>query len=108
MPQVEVDTDQLRGAAKHSAAIHDRIDNVLTTLLGKLTATGAAWGTDSTGKKFADGDKGYLAAHDNLVGGIKGMATTFGTVADGQRDAAALIDNQEVDNVHGFGPQGKA
>ncbi|MEV6560972.1 WXG100 family type VII secretion target [Nocardia sp. NPDC051756] len=107
MPKFEVDTHQLRTAANHAAGIHDRIDGVLATLESKLGATGTPWGKDSFGKKFADGEKGYLAARNNLLQGIGGISGTFGAIADGQRDAAGLIDGQESNNTNSFGKRVK-
>ncbi|MEU7141967.1 type VII secretion target [Nocardia sp. NPDC046473] len=99
---VEVDTNQLRHAAGECDGIHDSITHTLTTLRGVVSGASTPWGKDSFGKKFADGDKGYRAARENLLAAIDQMATTFGGYADGQRSAADRMDAMEVGNTNGF------
>lgn len=99
---VEVDTNQLRKAAVESDGIHDSLTRTLSTLRGVVSGGGSPWGNDSFGKKFADGDKGYLAARENLLAAIEQMATTFGGYANGQRSAADTMDAMEAGNAHGY------
>ncbi|WP_433654586.1 hypothetical protein ACQPW1_28005 [Nocardia sp. CA-128927] len=97
--KVEVDTNQLRHAAGECDQIHDSISRTLGTLRSAVSGAGAPWGKDSFGKKFADGDKGYLVARENLLAGVEQMATTFGDYGKGQRDAADKMDAMEAGNT---------
>ncbi|WP_378737183.1 WXG100 family type VII secretion target [Nocardia brasiliensis] len=101
--EVAVDPEQLRRAAKQAALVQERIDGTLRKLQASLAAAGPAWGNDSFGDKFANGEKGYLAARDNLTKGTETMAKTFGDVSSGQEQAADHLSGQEADNITGFG-----
>ncbi|MFI5782294.1 hypothetical protein [Nocardia sp. NPDC051570] len=96
---VEVDTNRLRQAAGDCDRIHDSIQRTLGTLRAAVAAAGTPWGNDSFGNKFAKGDKGYVAARDNLLVGIDQMASTFGEYASGQRSAADSMDAMESGNA---------
>ncbi len=98
---VEVDTDKLRKAAGDCDRIHDSIQHALTALRGAVAGGGTPWGDDSFGNKFAKGDKGYIAARDNLLAGIDKISSTFREYADGQRGAADSMDRMEHGNAGG-------
>ncbi|WP_024800401.1 hypothetical protein [Nocardia sp. BMG51109] len=93
--RVEVDPDQLRDAAQLSEdlakQIRDTAQRLESTLAGVESGANQPWGDDSMGKKFSEGDKGYKASRKNLQEGLGGIATTFQEIADGQRDAAAVM-----------------
>ncbi|APA97429.1 hypothetical protein [Nocardia seriolae] len=82
--------------------LEDRVNRILATLEGSLSAAGAAWGEDSYGSTFADGDQGYVAAHANLRDGIRNMATTLGSHASGQREAADTLERMNHGNARRF------
>lgn len=100
--KVEVDTQQLRRAAGDCDRIHDSITRTLGTLRATVGGSGTPWGNDSFGSKFAQGEKGYLAARENLLAAIDQMATTIGDYGTGQRKAADDLDAMEAGNTGGF------
>jgi uncharacterized protein YukE len=86
---VQVNPTQLRSAAQDSSAIQTSISNILTTLQNSLNSQKAdPWGNDSFGDKFANGSDGYIAVSKNMLSGISDMASTFGSIASGQVQAA--------------------
>ncbi|MFI6216691.1 type VII secretion target [Nocardia brasiliensis] len=97
--KVEVDTNQLRRAAGDCDRIHDSISATLGTLRTTVAGSGTPWGKDSFGNKFAQGDKGYLAARENLLAAIDQMSTTFADYATGQRNAADQMDAMDAANA---------
>lgn len=100
--KVAVTPEQLRGAAGRMAELRDRVDGILGTLEKSLSAKGSAWGGDGYGSTFADGDQGYLAAHQNLSEGIGKTAKTLGSYADGQYKAADLLARTDKRNGQSF------
>jgi uncharacterized protein YukE len=64
--ELDVTPEDLRAASRHMAEVSDRMKNVLSSLKGKLSGEGAAWGDDETGHQFADGGDGYLAQLDRV------------------------------------------
>ncbi|AYF75206.1 hypothetical protein D7D52_16540 [Nocardia yunnanensis] len=94
--------EQLRGAAGQMAALRDRVDGIRANLEKALSAKGIAWGADSYGGTFADGDQGYLAAHRNLADGLAKTATTLGSYAGGQVEAADVLAHTDHRNGNCF------
>lgn len=97
-PRVGVTPEKLRGAAGRMGDLRDRVSSILSTLETSLAAKGAAWGGDGYGSTFTDGpngNDGYTAAHTNLNTGLGDMATTLGSYAKGQYDAATLLEKQD-------------
>ncbi|WP_067667188.1 hypothetical protein [Nocardia miyunensis] len=101
MTSVEINPEQLRTAASDCDRIHSSVLSTLKTLRTAVDAEQAPWGNDSFGKKFADGDKGYIAVSKNLLEGINDLATTFGTFASGQREAADELSNADTGHSNG-------
>lgn len=58
---MEVTPEELRAASQHMADVSARMKGVLSSLQGKLSGEGAAWGDDEIGSQFANGGDGYLA-----------------------------------------------
>jgi hypothetical protein len=58
---LQVTPSRLRAVANDLADLSSRMNDVWTTLGGKLDATGPVWGDDSTGDQFAKGPNGYEA-----------------------------------------------
>lgn len=96
MTSVEINPDQLRTAAADCDRIHGSVLTALKNLQTAVDAKQAPWGNDSFGKKFAGGEKGYSAVSKNLLEGINDLATTFGTFASGQREAADELSNADT------------
>ncbi|MBY8856539.1 hypothetical protein K7711_08635 [Nocardia sp. CA2R105] len=100
MTSVEINPEQLRTAASDCDRIHSAILTAMKSLQTAVDAKQAPWGSDSFGKKFADGEKGYVAVSKNLLDGINDLATTFGTFASGQREAADELSNADTGNAN--------
>ncbi|MFD7841925.1 WXG100 family type VII secretion target [Nocardia sp. NPDC059764] len=100
--KVGVTPEQLRGAAGKMADLRNRVDGIRATLEKSLAAKGSAWGGDGYGSTFADGEQGYLAAHENLAEGIAKTADTLDSYADGQHKAADLLAHTDKRNGNGF------
>lgn len=101
--KVGASASELRSAAGKMDQLNVRITGILNRLESSLAAKGQAWGNDSYGAAFAEGDQGYQAAHENLKTGFKHLATTFKSYSDGQNDAATVLDGMEHRNRRSFG-----
>lgn len=82
--------------------LEGRVNGILATLENSLSDKGPAWGDDSYGGTFADGAQGYIAAHANLHDGIRNMATTLGSYADGQDEAATTLEQMDHANARRY------
>ncbi|RDI44705.1 hypothetical protein [Nocardia mexicana] len=105
---LEVDPEKLRDSARLTEEAANRMKAVVGTLRATLASlesdsANQPWGNDKQGKKFADGDKGYKKARTNLLDGGDGATKALFDFADGQRDAATLLRNQEWSNTDTFG-----
>ncbi|MFF2557205.1 hypothetical protein ACFVUS_39830 [Nocardia sp. NPDC058058] len=101
--KVGASASRLRGAAGQMDELHLRVTDILSRLEHSLAAQGAAWGDDGYGATFAEGDQGYTAAHANLKTGFTHLAGTFKSYADGQRDAAGLLERNDHRGARDFG-----
>jgi hypothetical protein len=52
---LQVTPSRLRAVANDLADLSSRMNDVWSSLEGKLDAAGPVWGDDSTGRQFADG-----------------------------------------------------
>lgn len=66
----EMTPAHLKSTAKDLADVSERMKGVLSSLHGKLSGEGAAWGNDDIGHQFADGGDGYLSQVDRVDGSI--------------------------------------
>ncbi|MBF6327548.1 WXG100 family type VII secretion target [Nocardia transvalensis] len=94
--RVEVTPAQLRRAAGDMGELRDRVRGILDTLEKSLATKGAAWGDDSYGSTFADGEQGYVAAHRSLRDGMGKTAETIGSYSTGQYHAADVLELQDI------------
>ncbi|MQY24075.1 WXG100 family type VII secretion target [Nocardia macrotermitis] len=101
MTSIEINPGQLRTAATDCDNIHSSVLNVLNNLKAATSGTQTPWGNDSFGKKFAEGDKGYISVSKNLLDGVNDLATTFGAFASGQREAADELTNADTGQANG-------
>ncbi|MQY23169.1 WXG100 family type VII secretion target [Nocardia macrotermitis] len=95
MTTVKVDPEQLRRAAVKTGEVRDRIGDVITTLQSALAGRGQPWGDDSLGHQFADGEKGYLTAKQNMITGAGQFEKTFDSYSSGQSQSADKIETTE-------------
>ncbi|MFB7724252.1 hypothetical protein [Nocardia sp. NPDC056100] len=101
--KVGASASRLRGAAGQMDELNLRVTGILNKLENSLSAKGSAWGNDGYGATFAEGDQGYNAAHANLKSGFAQLAGTFKSYADGQRDAATLLEKNDHRGARGLG-----
>ncbi|WP_345704784.1 hypothetical protein [Kitasatospora paranensis] len=88
----QVDPDQYRAAVSPVLAAADQLSQLVTGLTAFLdhTQSTAPWGNDESGKKFAEGEKGYLKYSTDTLKGLKGMPDAVRYIADGLK---AMADN---------------
>lgn len=105
---IEVDTDALIRAADLPEEVAQRVRAVIDDLNGTLTgiendSANLPWGNDKSGKKFADGDKGYKAIRQNMIEGGYSMADTLHEFGEGERSAAEQFQAAEGGATEGLG-----
>jgi uncharacterized protein YukE len=86
---------ELRATAEHLADVSTRMNGVLSSLQGKLSGEGAAWGDDSIGNQFANGGEGYLAQKHWVDGSIDAKTSLLDEYSDGLRTAADTLEQQD-------------
>ncbi|MCU7821056.1 hypothetical protein [Kitasatospora sp. DSM 101779] len=86
----EVNPEQYRAAVSPVLAAADQLAQLVTGLSAFLdhTQSTAPWGNDESGKKFAEGEKGYLRYSTDTLKGLKGMPDAVRYVADGLKAMA--------------------
>ncbi|WP_206743469.1 hypothetical protein, partial [Kitasatospora sp. MBT63] len=87
-----VDPAQYQAAVSPLLAAADQLSQLVTGLTAFLdhTQSTAPWGNDESGKKFAEGEKGYLKYSTETLKGLKGMPGAVKYIADGLK---AMADN---------------
>ncbi|MBF6242284.1 MULTISPECIES: hypothetical protein [Nocardia] len=106
--KIEVDVDALTRAADLPEDVSHKVRGVIDTLHSTLAgiendSTNQPWGNDKSGKKFADGDKGYKATRANMVDGGYSMADALFQFAEGERSAADQFRAAEQGSTQGLG-----
>lgn len=90
-----VTPDGLRSTSDHLADVSSRMKGVLSSLHGKLSAEGAAWGDDKIGTQFASGGSGYLAQLDWVDGSVDAKTDLLDDYSQGLRTAADTLEAQD-------------
>ncbi|MFC6600057.1 WXG100 family type VII secretion target [Kitasatospora paranensis] len=90
----QVDPEQYRSAVSPVLAASEQVRSLYTSLSAFLTSLEAQkpWGDDESGKKFAEGDKGYLKYSKDTLDVIKGLPEALKGIADGLK---AMADGYE-------------
>ncbi|PBC70516.1 hypothetical protein BX265_5056 [Streptomyces sp. TLI_235] len=106
----EVNPDQYRAAVSPVLAAADQLSQLVTGLSAFLdhTQSTAPWGNDESGKKFAEGEKGYLKYSTETLKGLKGMPDAVRYVADGLKAMAENYRAAEEGNSSAFQDGGGA
>jgi uncharacterized protein YukE len=86
---------ELRATADHLADVSSRMKQVLSSVNGKLSGEGAAWGDDSIGHGFANGPNGYLAQVDWVNGSIHAKTDLLDGYSNDLRTAANTLEQQD-------------
>lgn len=104
----QIDPKAFSTASGLTRAVSDRINDVWTTLHSGLTGLGQPWGTDKTGRQFADGpngNDGYVSTVENVRTGItgpQGYVVSVNNLADGIDSASTYYQKMENDNTDSF------
>lgn len=98
--RVEVDPEQLRRASELTGELSTKVTTIaekLRNTLGGIESDAATmpWGDDKRGRKFAEGEKGYQAARNNLLDGATGAARTLHDMSEGQGEAADSLSGTD-------------
>ncbi|MEV4615290.1 hypothetical protein AB0K43_22280 [Kitasatospora sp. NPDC049258] len=90
----KVDPAQYQAAVSPVLAAADQLSQLVTGLTAFLdhTQSTAPWGNDESGKKFAEGEKGYLKYSTDTLKGLKGMPDSVRYIADGLK---AMAENYQ-------------
>ncbi|WP_024800386.1 YbaB/EbfC family nucleoid-associated protein [Nocardia sp. BMG51109] len=100
--KVEVDPAALRTVARKLEQIQGRLEEAKGAAEQAVAPGDAAWGDDKFAETFRDGEAGKPGFVENsslLIEGTGAMATTFGELADGQRESADYLDEAEQANT---------
>jgi uncharacterized protein YukE len=85
----------LRSTSKHLNDVSTQMKDVLSSLQGKLSGEGAAWGDDSLGDQYANGASGYLAQQDWVDGSIGAKTGLLDYYSKGLKTAADTFEQQD-------------
>lgn len=86
----EVHPEQYQAAVSPMLAASEQVRTVYTSLSAFLPSLEAQnpWGNDESGKKFAEGEKGYLKYSKDTLDVIKGLPDALKGIADGLKAMA--------------------
>ncbi|MFD6158124.1 WXG100 family type VII secretion target [Nocardia sp. NPDC060256] len=92
---IKVEPDGLRNSATDFEAVADKTKKILETLKSSTSSKGEAWGDDKSGKKFAEGDKGYKKGRDNVFEALANVSEVFAQNGENLRDSAKIHEENE-------------
>ncbi|MFI5776866.1 WXG100 family type VII secretion target [Nocardia sp. NPDC051570] len=92
---VEINPQGLRSAATEFDGAAADAKKLLETLKSAAESKGEPWGDDKSGKKFADGEKGYKKNRDNTFESLSGLVGVLTQNANNLRDTAATFEKNE-------------
>lgn len=95
---VELNPDGLRKAATEFDDVSASTKALLDRLQSSSGAKGAPWGDDKNGKRFAEGDKGYITNRDGMFNTLSQLVTVFTDNANNLRDSANTFEQNEKDS----------
>jgi uncharacterized protein YukE len=85
----------LRAASQHLNDVSTNMKEVLSSLREKLGGEGAAWGDDSMGDQFAEGDGGYIAQTDWVHRSVSAKTSLLDFYSRGLKKAADSFEQQD-------------
>ncbi|MFJ1751792.1 hypothetical protein [Kitasatospora sp. NPDC088134] len=93
----QVDPAQYQAAVSPMLAASEQVANLYRSLSAFLPAMEAQnpWGNDESGKKFAEGEKGYLKYSKDTLDVLKGLPDALKGIADGLKAMAAGYENAD-------------
>ncbi|MQY19537.1 hypothetical protein [Nocardia macrotermitis] len=92
---VELNPEGLRKSATEFEGVSATTKAILDKLQGASAAKGAPWGDDKNGKKFAEGEKGYITNRDGMFNTLSQLVTVFADNANNLRDSANTFEQNE-------------
>ncbi|MFI6165462.1 hypothetical protein ACIBCN_01630 [Nocardia sp. NPDC051052] len=92
---IKIEPDGLRRSADNFDELADKAKKLLETLKSNSSSKGEAWGDDKSGKKFAEGDKGYKKGRDNTFESLAAITEVFAGNAKNLRDSAKIHEENE-------------
>jgi uncharacterized protein YukE len=92
---LDVTPEELREASRHMSEVSDRMKNVMSSLQGKLSGEGAAWGDDEIGHQFADGGDGYLSQLDRVHTSVDAKTQLLEGYSESMRAAADNFEQSD-------------
>ncbi len=92
---VELNPDGLRKAATEFDEVSATTKSILDKLQSSTAAKGAPWGDDKNGKRFAEGDKGYITNRDGMFHTLSQLVSVFTDNANNLRDSAKTFEDNE-------------
>jgi hypothetical protein len=86
----QVSPEQYRAAVSPVLAASEQVRSLYASLSAFLSSSEAQnpWGNDESGKKFAEGEKGYLKYSKDTLDVIKGLPDALKGIADGLKAMA--------------------
>ncbi|QKW22527.1 hypothetical protein HUT16_28680 [Kitasatospora sp. NA04385] len=101
----KVDPDQYRAAVSPMLAAAEQVASLYRSLNAYLPSLEAQnpWGNDESGKKFAEGDKGYLKCSESTMALLKSLPDGLKGIADGLKRMAESYQNADENTVAELG-----
>ncbi|MFE1320402.1 hypothetical protein [Kitasatospora phosalacinea] len=95
----QVDPEQYRAAVSPMLAAYEQVASLSRSLSAFMSSMEAQnpWGNDESGKKFAEGEKGYLQYSHDTMTVLKGLPDELKYIADGLKAMAAGYENADED-----------
>ncbi|WP_405009655.1 hypothetical protein [Kitasatospora sp. NBC_01539] len=93
----QVNPSQYQAAVSPMLAASEQVGNLYRSLSAFLPSLEAQhpWGNDESGKKFAEGDKGYLKYSKDTLEVLKGLPEALKGIADGLKAMAQSYQNAD-------------
>ncbi|MFF4338925.1 hypothetical protein ACFY00_03165 [Kitasatospora sp. NPDC001540] len=101
----QVDPEQYRAAVSPMLAASEQLADLHRSLSAFLTSMESQnpWGNDESGKKFAEGEKGYLKYSHDTMAVVKGLPGALKNIADGLKAMADSYQNADENIVADLG-----
>ncbi|GLW53607.1 hypothetical protein [Kitasatospora phosalacinea] len=95
----QVDPEQYRAAVSPMLAAYEQVASLSRSLSAFMSSMEAQnpWGNDESGKKFAEGEKGYLQYSHATMTVLKGLPDELKYIADGLKAMAAGYESADED-----------
>ncbi|MFB7944318.1 hypothetical protein ACFC6L_05305 [Kitasatospora phosalacinea] len=95
----QADPEQYRAAVSPMLAAYEQVADLSRSLSAFMSSMEAQnpWGNDESGKKFAEGEKGYLQYSHDTMAVLKGLPDELKYIADGLKAMAANYENADED-----------